>query len=179
MAEIKTLDSKLVYQNKWMSVREDKIERASGAQGIYGVVDKHDFVVILPIDNGHVHLVEQYRYPVKQRFWELPQGAWEDNPDIEPQRLAAAELREETGLVANTMHYVGFQYLAYGMCSQGYHIFVASELSFTERQLDAEEEGLLTAKFTLAEFEHMLQSGQIKDATTVVAYSLAKLKGLI
>ena len=49
MKEIETLESRVVYQNKWMSVREDKIRRASGVEGIFGVVDKADFVVILPI----------------------------------------------------------------------------------------------------------------------------------
>lgn len=43
MKEIETLESQVVYQNKWMSVREDKIRRASGTEGIFGVVDKADF----------------------------------------------------------------------------------------------------------------------------------------
>lgn len=63
MAEIKQLDSKIVYQNKWMSVREDRILRPSGAEGIYGVVYKPDFVAILPIDNGVIHLVHQFLIP--------------------------------------------------------------------------------------------------------------------
>jgi len=83
MKEIETLESRVVYQNKWMSVREDKIRRASGVEGIFGVVDKADFVVILPIQDGYIHLVEQYRYPVEGRFWELPQGSWEENPDAD------------------------------------------------------------------------------------------------
>jgi ADP-ribose pyrophosphatase len=62
MSEIKTLESKVVYENKWMRVKEDRIRRASGAEGIFGVVEKPDFVVIIPISNGCVHLVEQYRY---------------------------------------------------------------------------------------------------------------------
>ncbi len=85
---IKQLDSKIVYQNKWMTVREDKIERPSGAQGIYGVVDKPDCAVIIAIDKGQVHLVQQYRYTVQQRCWELPQGAWENNPDADHLSLA-------------------------------------------------------------------------------------------
>ena len=59
MDEIETLDSKIVYQNKWMSVREDRIRRPSGAEGIYGVVDKPDFVAILPIQDEHIHIVGQ------------------------------------------------------------------------------------------------------------------------
>ena len=58
--DIETLSSKVVYENKWLKVREDKIRRASGNEGIYGVVEKPDFAIILPIDGDIVYLVEQY-----------------------------------------------------------------------------------------------------------------------
>ena len=179
MTEIKTLASKTVYENKWMRVREDKIQRASGAEGIFGVVEKPDFVVIIPITDGHIHLVEQYRYPVQGRYWELPQGSWEDSPDADPALIAAGELREETGLVAGQMRYVGHQYPAYGYSNQGYHIYLATDLQQQTRALDQEEEGLISQKCTLAQFESMITTGIIKDATSVNAYNLARLKGFI
>ena len=179
MKEIETLESKVVYQNKWMSVREDIIRRASGAEGIFGVVDKADFVVILPIQDGYIHLVEQYRYPVEQRFWELPQGSWEGNPEADHALLAAGELKEETGLVANNMQYLGHQYHGYGYSSQGFHTYLATDLTMTTTNLDQEEEGLIAKSFSLSEFEEMVVSEVIKDATTVNAYGLAKIKGLI
>ncbi|MFV0574302.1 MAG: NUDIX domain-containing protein [Vibrio sp.] len=179
MEEIQTLSSEVVYQNKWMTVKEDKIKRASGAEGIYGVVEKPDFVVILPIDGDDVYLVEQYRYAVKERLLEFPQGAWESNPDVDPVLLAAGELQEETGLVAGQMIYVGFQYLAYGYSNQGYHIYLATDLTQKSTNLDAEEEGLVALKMSLKDFEQKIIAGEIKDASTVNAYGLAKLKGLI
>ena len=179
MKEIETLESRIVYQNKWMSVREDKIRRASGAEGIYGVVDKADYVIILPIQDGYIHLVEQYRYPVEQRFWELPQGSWEGNPDADHTTLAAGELQEETGLVAKQMDYLGHQYHGYGYSSQGFHIYLATDLTMSSPSLDPEEEGLVSKKFSLIEFEEMIMAGVIKDAATINAYGLAKLKGLI
>ncbi|ABG40045.1 NUDIX hydrolase [Paraglaciecola sp. T6c] len=177
--EIQTLTSKVVYENKWMRLKEDKIRRSSGNEGIYSVVEKPDFVVILAVQDGCIHLVEQYRYPIKKRCWELPQGAWEENPDADHALLAAGELKEETGLVANKMHYLGEQYLAYGFCNQMYHIYLATELTFTQINLDPEEEGLITKKVPLTEFETMILSGDIKDASTVNAYGLAKLKGML
>ncbi|MFQ3235384.1 MAG: ADP-ribose pyrophosphatase [Paraglaciecola sp.] len=177
--EIQTLASKVIYENKWMRLREDKIRRSSGSEGIYGVVEKPDFVVILPIDDGYVHLVEQYRYPIKKRCWELPQGAWEQNPKADHALLAAGELREETGLVANKMQYLGEQYLAYGFCDQKYHIYFATDLTFAGIDLDTEEEGLITKKVSLNCFENMILSGEIKDASSVNAYGLAKLKGML
>ena len=177
--EIETLGSRVVYQNRWLRVREDQIRRSDGSEGIYSVVEKTDFVVIAAIDDGVIHLVEQYRYPVRQRGWELPQGSWEDQPGIEPDVLAHAELREETGLSAATMIHVGFLYLAYGFSSQGYYVYLASGLTNGERDLDAEEAGLITRAFPLAEVDRMILDGTIKDATTIAALGLMRLKGLI
>ncbi|MFM2483368.1 NUDIX domain-containing protein [Celerinatantimonas sp. YJH-8] len=179
LKEIETLASRVVYSNRWMQVREDHIRRDSGHEGIYGVVDKPDFAVILPIQEGHIYLVEQYRYPVGGRYWELPQGSWEQQPDADPLMLAAGELKEETGLVAGCMQYVGSQFLAYGYSSQRYHIYLATDLTQREPQLDEEEQGLVAQRFTLQAFETMLRSGDIQDATTANAYGLAKLKGFL
>ncbi|CAE6931828.1 COG0494 NTP pyrophosphohydrolases including oxidative damage repair enzymes [Vibrio sp. B1FLJ16] len=179
MQDIKQLDSKVVYQNKWMTVREDKILRRSGAEGIYGVVDKPDCAVIIAIDNGMIHLVQQYRYTIGQRCWELPQGAWESNPDSDPLELATGELREETGMLAASMEYVGPQFIAYGFLNQTCHVYFASNLTEVGNQLDSEEEDLITQAFKVDEFEQMLINGTIKDSVTIAAYGLAKLKGLV
>jgi len=49
--------------------------RRDGSEGIYGIVEKPDFVVIVPLENdSRIHLVQQYRYPVRARYWEFPQG---------------------------------------------------------------------------------------------------------
>ncbi|BCO18566.1 ADP-ribose pyrophosphatase [Alteromonas sp. KC3] len=179
MADIETLDSKVVYQNKWLTVREDKIRRKSGNEGIYGVVEKPDFAIILPIENDVVYMVEQYRYTIGERQLEFPQGAWEANPDADPAELAAGELKEETGLSATQMIYVGFQYLAYGFCNQGYHIYVAKGLSQGEQKLDVEEEDLRIVPLALNELREKILSGEIKDASTCNAVGLATLKGHI
>jgi len=177
--EIETIGCQVVYQNNWMTVREDKVRRASGVEGIYGVVDKPDFVAIIPIQLGFIHLVEQYRYPVEGRYWEIPQGSWEENPEADNSIVAAGELKEETGLVSGKMKYIGHIFQAYGYSNQGFHLYVATELQKSEQNLDQEEEGLITEKFSIKEFENMITSGVVKDATTISAYGFAKLKGLV
>jgi ADP-ribose pyrophosphatase len=177
--EIETLGSRIVYQNRWMCVREDTIRRGDGREGVYGVIEKPDFVVIAPIEDGMIHLVEQYRYPVHQRCWELPQGSWEEQPGTDPDVLARAELREETGLSAAVMTHVGYLHMAYGYSTQGYHIYFASGLTHGERDLDDEETGLVTRAFALTEVERMILDGTIKDATTIATLGLIRMKGLI
>src|SRR5271168_1208406 len=94
---ISTLASREVYRNPWMRVREDEILRSNGEKGIYGVVEKDDAAIIIPIDHGRVWLIEQYRYTIEERALELPQGGWEMAIDS-PEDLARGELKEELGL---------------------------------------------------------------------------------
>ena len=96
--------------------------------GVYGVVDKPDGAVILPIDGDHIWLVEQFRYTVGERTLELPQGAWASN-NVDPETLARGELREETGLTAGRMTELPWMWMAYGFVHQRQHIFVAEELA--------------------------------------------------
>ena len=54
--DIETLDSREVYRNPWTVVREDRIRRRDGSEGLYGVVEKPDFVVVAALADGHLHL---------------------------------------------------------------------------------------------------------------------------
>ena len=179
-AEIATLSTKTVYQNRWMKVREDIVQRRDGSQGIYGVVEKNDFSLIVPIDaTGTVHLVEQFRYPAGKRFWELPQGSWEDLEGVDPLELAHGELREETGLAADEMIYAGELFEAYGYATQRCHIFLARGLRPLSTDLDPEEQGLVSRGFAIEAVVDMIVRGEIKDAATVAAFGLLRLKGLL
>jgi ADP-ribose pyrophosphatase len=174
--EIETIGSKVVYKNRWMAVREDAIVRSDGTPGIYGVVEKADFAVIAAVRGQSIYLAEQHRYPVRGRFWELPQGSWEDR-SIDPLELAKAELREETGLVAGSMLHAGRLFLAYGYSTQAYDLYLATDLREGATRLDAEEEGLVSKEFPVRAVQDMIEDGTIKDATTVAAFGLLRLKG--
>jgi len=176
--EIETTGTTVVYKNRWMTLREDAIVRADGSAGLYSVVEKPDFAVIAAVSDGDIYLVEQYRYPVQDRFWELPQGSWEDQT-VDPLVLARAELREETGLIAGSMFHAGRLFIGYGYSTQAYDVFLATELSKGETQLDAEELGLVAKPFKLHLVEDMIRDGTIKDATTVAVLGLLRLKGLL
>jgi 8-oxo-dGTP pyrophosphatase MutT (NUDIX family) len=173
---IRTTSSRVVYRNKWMTVREDAIERSDGSPGIYSVVEKPDFALVIPIEDNHLYLVEQYRYPVGARFLEFPQGAWEHNPSADPIDVARGELQEETGLHAERMDYLGQLFSAYGMSNQGFHIFRASGLTQGTANLEAEEQDLVVKRVAVPDFEELIRRGEIKDAGTISAWHLARLK---
>ena len=73
---MRTTGSREVYRNPWIRVREDAVERADGSAGVYSVVEKPHFALVLPYERDGFWLVEQFRYPVGRRAWEFPQGTW-------------------------------------------------------------------------------------------------------
>jgi hypothetical protein len=117
-ATIQRISSRIVYQNPWMQLREDVIQRPDGSEGIYSYVDKPDFALIIPVEQAGFHLVEQYRYPVAHRSWEFPQGTLPNRQDADPAELARRELAEETGLRPGCIRRLGYLHPAKGMSSQ-------------------------------------------------------------
>jgi len=168
---ITTLGSREVYRNHWMRVREDEILRSNGKKGIFGVVEKEDAAIILPIDQGRIWLVEQFRYTIQQRALELPQGGWEMEVD-NPEELARGELREELGLDAAEMTHLGTLWIAYGFLRQRQHVFLATGLTEAEKDPDPEEHDLVVRSFAVEEFEEMMLNGTIRDNCTVSAWGL-------
>jgi 8-oxo-dGTP pyrophosphatase MutT (NUDIX family) len=171
---IRTLSSREIYRNPWLRLREDQIERSNGARGIYGVIEKDDCAVIIPIEGETIYLIEQFRYTIQQRALELPQGGWE-TADVDPEELARGELREETGLVAATMTRLGTVWVAYGFARQKTHVYLATGLTAAGAEPDPEEHDLVLRTATIAEFEQMILDGTIRDECTIAAWGLYRL----
>ena len=168
---ITTLATREVYRNQWLRLREDEILRNNGQKGIYGVVEKDPCAIIIPIEDGKVWLVEQYRYTIQERAVELPQGGWEMEID-HPEELARGELREELGLDAARMTLLGTHWIAYGFTHQKQYVFLAEGLSHTEKDPDPEEHDLLPCPVAIEEFERMMLDGVIRDNCTIAAWGM-------
>ncbi len=156
-----------------MRLHEDRTERADGVQGLYAWVEKPPAAVIVPLDGDHVWLIEQHRHPVRARFWEFPQGAWEDAPGALPEDLARGELAEETGLRAAAMEHLGQLFFAYGLSDQSFDVWRATGLEPGEQALEATEADLRVERFTVSAVEAMIAAGAVRDAASVAAWHLA------
>jgi ADP-ribose pyrophosphatase len=168
---IATLSTREIYRNNWLRLREDEILRSNGKKGIYGVIDKDPCAVIIPIQDGRVWLVEQFRYTIQERALELPQGGWE--MEIEhPEELARGELREETGLDAAEMTPLGSMWIAYGFARQKQYVFLATGLTESEKDPDPEEHDLIVRSASIEEFEQMMLDGTIQDSCTMAAWGM-------
>jgi 8-oxo-dGTP pyrophosphatase MutT (NUDIX family) len=174
---IRCVSSRLVYENRWLRLREDEIERADGSPGIYSVVEKRDFAVVIPRDDHGLWLVEQERYPVGGRYWELPQGGWDGPARGDAEALARLELEEETGLRAGSLRHLGHLFAAYGFCTQGFDVWLAEDLTRGEPRREASEQDMQLRRVPVAEWERMLRSGEVRDAHSLAAWGLVLLGG--
>ena len=172
---METTGSREVYTNAWMTVREDTFRRGDGGEGVYGVVDKPDYALVIALDGDRMAMVEQFRYPVGRRTWEFVQGTAPDRADADPAALAARELREETGLTAGTWHRLGGLHVAPGLTSQYGNAWLATDVVAGETDREASEADMRAAWVSRGEFEDMVREGAVTDAQTIAAYALLLL----
>jgi 8-oxo-dGDP phosphatase len=175
-ADIRMLASGVVYEDSWMRLRRDEIERRDGSRGTYAFIEKRDFALVIPAENDGFHLVEEYRYPIRRRTWSFPQGGFPPGESGEPADLARLELAQETGLRARELIRLGYLHGSHGTSSQAGHYFLATGLSPGPAEREREEQDMRQAWVTRTRFEEMISEGLITDDSTVAAYALLLLR---
>ncbi len=169
----KTIGTRLVYENSWIRLREDKVIRPDGEPGIYSVVDTRIATGVVALtENYEVYLVGQFRYPTNQYSWEIIEGGTDEGEGA----LATAkrELREEAGLVAKNWLQLGDEFhLSNCFTSEVGYVFLAWGLS----HVPAAPEGTEVLKLKKLEFGECLQSvhnGTIKDSVSIIGLTRAE-----
>lgn len=135
----KTLSSRLVYENRWLRVREDEVTRPDGGAGIYGVVEIPASVGIVAInERDEVALVGQWRYTVERYSWEIPRGGSNGDPDL--LAVAKRELQEEAGVAGEQWTPLGAVDVCNGVTTDVQSLFLVRDLTPVETHQDPEEE---------------------------------------
>lgn len=162
-----TLASREVYDNAWIRVREDSVIRPDGEQGIYGVVHfKNVAVGVLALEDDSIYLVGQYRYPLEQYSWEIPEGGCPEGED--PLDAAKRELAEETGLRAERWEQMGSAHLSNSVSDEIAVWFLASGLKQGEHNPEGTEQ-LKIRRVSFDEALEMIFQGEIMDAMSQLA----------
>jgi 8-oxo-dGTP pyrophosphatase MutT (NUDIX family) len=170
----KTLSSQAIYDNPWISLTEYKVLNPSGNPGIYSVVNFKNLAIgIIPLDEEYnTWIVGQYRYPLKQYSWEIPEGG--GKLDVDPIESARRELLEEAGIKAEHVTLIQESYLSNSVSDEKALIYVAQGLSFEAAQPE-ETEQLEIKKIPFNELYKKVSLGEITDSLTVIAVLKIKL----
>lgn len=171
------IKSRIVYDNPWFTVREDRVINPGGGHNDYGFVHfKNKAVAILPLDgNGNTWLVGQERYTLGEYSWELPMGGTAAGEA--PLATAMRELKEETGLTAGRWTQIMRLHTSNSVTDEEGFVFVAEDLEEGEPDFD-EQEDLKIRKLPLAEAVAMVERGEITDAISVSALLYIGNRGL-
>ncbi|MEP2773470.1 MAG: NUDIX hydrolase [Fulvivirga sp.] len=163
----KKLNSEVKYDNPWICVEEHDVINPGGGESIYGKVSfKNKAIGIIPIDSeGNTWLVGQYRYTLDEYSWEIPEGGSPIGEDM--LEGAQRELKEETGLTADTWEIIMRLHTSNSVTDEEAFIFLAKNLHQGENNLEETESDLKVLKLPLADAVQMVMEGEITDSMSV------------
>jgi 8-oxo-dGTP pyrophosphatase MutT (NUDIX family) len=170
----KILDTDVKYQNKWIQVTEHQVLNPNGGPGIYGVVHFKNLAIgVVAMDEAQqIYLVGQYRFPLEQFSWEIPEGGGPLAED--PLDAAKRELLEETGLVARHWTPIVHMHLSNSVSDEKGMVYLATGLE--QREAAPEEtEQLLVRKLPFEEAYQLVKDFEITDSLSIAAIQKIKL----
>ena len=172
----KTLSSRHIYGNSWMSLREDVAEMPDGRTTLYGVVTFGDCVGVVPfLDDNRILLVRQYRYVQQDARWEIPTGGVREGESLE--EAVQRELQEETGYQAERFEKMCQYYTSTSICRQTAHLYIGEGLSPARRAPD-DTEFIEVGAFPFSRALQMVVGCDIMDSMSVIAIlHVARLRG--
>src|SRR5690242_18419890 len=175
MSNWQRLDTKIVYQNPYLTVHEDNVIRPDGKTTKYAWVETTPSVYVVPVnDNGDITLVKQLRYTTGQPSWELPGGSTESE---EEEEAAKRELESEARMHADHWVRLSSEYYAWsGVATQRNVVFIAKGLHKAKAPDPATDDFINEVKaFSWHELKEMMKSGELSDGETITALTLAGL----
>lgn len=163
-----------IYSNPWISVTEYDVINPGGGKGIYGKVHfKNRAIGIIALDDDlNTYLVGQYRFPLNQFSWEIPEGGGPIEKDI--LESAKRELEEETGLIAGEWTKLMNFHLSNSVSDEYGCIYLARKLK-EGQAMPEETEELVIKKMPFDEAYQMVEDGIITDSLSVAAILKVKI----
>ncbi len=154
------------YENPWIKVIHNEVLDPSGKEGIYGMVHfKNKAIAILPIDDeGYTWLVGQYRFPLDEYSWEIPQGGCPNGTDVLD--TAKRELKEETGIAANQWTELMRYHTSNSVTDEFGIGFLARDLAIGQNAPESTED-ISLKKVHFNEALEMVNEGKITDLISV------------
>ena len=168
------LSSEAVFDGALLHVRKDKVKLPNGKTSVREYIKHPGAVAIVPyLENGDVLLLNQFRYPLKKVFIELPAG--KIDPGEIPEQTGFRELEEETGYKASELKFLTTIHPCIGYSDEVIYIYEAFGLIEGSKQTDDNE---FTEPFILSldDAIQKVRNGEITDVKTMIGLMSAKMR---
>lgn len=172
----------LVFDDPFVIILRDLVEFPGGSRGGYIRLYNRAYieggaagVVIMPIKEGKILLMHNFRHATRSWHWEVPRGFGE--PGISAEDQARAEVSEEIGVEVAELIDLGLYFNNTGLEGNPITLFVARITA--EPVANPEISVDMLRWVPVDELENMIAGAEITDGFTIAAYTRAKLKGLI
>ena len=167
------INSKIAYKNPWFRVREDKVKRPDGTQGIYGVVERpHANFIVALVGKNKIIFIEEFRYPIQRVILQLPAGTT-DKGETDLQ-AAKRELLQETCYHARNWEKIGSFFIAPGHESIVANVFLATDcVQVTDAQNQVSDELIMKVRtIPIRQMKKMIGENKIKCGITLAALNV-------
>lgn len=159
------LSTRQIYVNPWIRVREDKVIRPGGAEGIFGVVELMAGSSVFALtDDNQLYLAREYKYGVQEYSVELISGGL--NKGEAPLEAAKRELREELGMEAREWISLGAINPFTNVIRSQSYLFIA--LGVEEKHLPSPDPGerIEVMKVSVEEAVRMVMNNEITNGSS-------------
>jgi 8-oxo-dGTP pyrophosphatase MutT (NUDIX family) len=138
------------------------------------VVHHPGAVVVVPVVDGDVILVRQYRAAIDRPLLEVPAGK-RDVHGEPPLVTAHRELEEEVGMRAGAMTQLAEFYNSPGFCDEHSFLFLATDLTPCATDFQGHEEQHMTIeRVPLDAVPDLIAAGDLVDAKSIIGLCLAR-----
>jgi ADP-ribose pyrophosphatase len=160
------IQSEKLYEGRIVSLRVGDARLEDGTVAPREVVEHTGGVGILPVVDGSVILVKQFRIAVGEEMLEVPAGRLE--PGEDPEYRARIELEEEVGYRAGRVVKIAECYPSPGFTNQLDYIYLAFDCEPCGARPEFDER-IEPVRIPLSEIEGVLSRNEIRDAKTIIA----------
>lgn len=157
------------YQDAFIQVRIDQVERPDQKHGQHVVVEMKPGVCILPVDQVdgvvYVYLTDEFHYGIGRNSIEAVSGGIE--PEEDPLTTAQRELQEELGIIATQWEFLFATDPFTTIVVSPSRLYLASGLSFVETNCEGTEQ-IELVRLTLDEAVGRVRKGEITHSPTCI-----------
>lgn len=168
----------VVYQDEYLLVVRDAVRFPSGTLGTYvreiPASGSHG-VVMLPVIDGQVVLIEHFRHATRRWHLEAPRGFGEAG--VPSKEQARRELRDEIGTEPERLTDLGLLHPDSGMAADRVHLFYAEIGQLGPLGTDEAIRAVRT--YPVRRVGELIRDAVITDSFTIAAYTRALLRGLL